>query len=40
MHVFIGTSKPGDVDIAIELEDGSIHKVRASEKGTIWDLAD
>jgi hypothetical protein len=40
MHVFIGASKPGDIDIAIELEDGTIHKVRASERGTIWDFAD
>ena len=40
MHVFIGASKSGDIDIAIELEDGIVHKVRASERGTIWDFAD
>jgi hypothetical protein len=40
MHVFVGATRLEDVDMAIELEDGTIHKVRASEKGTTWDLAD
>jgi hypothetical protein len=31
---------PGDVDVAVRLEDGRVKSVLASEKGKTWDLAD
>ena len=39
IHVFILSKTPGDHDLAIQLEDGSVHKVHASDKGTLWDMA-
>jgi hypothetical protein len=40
MHVFIGARTPQEVELAIELDDGSTHTVRQSEKGRLWDLAE
>jgi hypothetical protein len=40
MHVFIGAKTPEDVELAIELDDGTVHRVRAADKGRTWDFAD
>ena len=39
IHVFILSETPGQHDLAIQLEDGSVHRVRASDRGTLWDIA-
>jgi hypothetical protein len=40
MHVFYPVAADVDVVLAIQLEDATVHKVRVSDKGTLWDLAD
>jgi hypothetical protein len=40
IHVFILSETREDHDLAIQLEDGSMHRVHASDKGTLWDMAD
>ena len=40
IHVFILSETPGGHDLAIELEDGSVHEVHASDRGILWDITD
>jgi hypothetical protein len=38
MHVFFPTETGADIDLAIQLHDGTVHTVRASDKGSLWDM--
>ena len=39
MHVFLVSPSPHDCQLAIQLDTGAVHRVRASDKGKLWDLA-
>jgi hypothetical protein len=39
MHVFF-PAKSDNIEVAIELDDGSVHTVFALDKGALWDLVD
>ena len=39
VYVGLAFMSPGDVDLAVQLEDGEVKMFRASQQGELWDFS-